>query len=426
MKQRGRPTRASDGDVSAEGEQTKTKQAAAVNATNGPKKRSDSLPRFNTLTKQRLIKKRDTATTTQIAKALVEAHEEGERRRSNSVCRRSINKESSQCASPNLRANRKRAASPNPILQPPNKKMATADDLMRAISEVNQNVATMNARMQSFCTREDFNRMAGEIRDKVEKNTEGISKLNQLRKEDQIKLSDRVETIIDRKIASNKSLSRGITTLTKSEAEQERDYLLARRSMLVWPAADPDLTIAAENFLTNVLKIPRTTVETMKIEHVERMRQARRSRIKDEILIRFKTVNDRDAAQSYAPNLASVAHAAGLRLHLPGHLMGLFRQFEQHAGALKAKHPEMKRSLKFDDSVQSLAMDVKLGMLSNWQRIAEHEMRQISRMRIEKNNVQAQAKASGPGADDRRAVLMIEREERPPVVVGEDEEDLAA
>ena len=81
--------------------------------------------------------------------------------------------------------------------------------------------------------------------------------------------------------------------------------------------------------------------------------------------------------------------AAGLRLHLPGHLMALFRQFEQHASALKAKHPEMKRSIKFDDSVQSLAMDVKLGVLSNWQRIAEHEMRQISRMRIEKNNVQA-------------------------------------
>ena len=144
MKQRGRPTKASGGDVSAEEKQTKTKddiqktkQTAAVNVTNEPKKRSGSLPRFNTSAKQRLIKRRDTSTTTQIAKALVEAHEEGERRRSNSVCRRSINKESSQCASPNLRAGRKIAASPNPILQPPNKKMATADDLMRAISEVN-------------------------------------------------------------------------------------------------------------------------------------------------------------------------------------------------------------------------------------------------------------------------------------------------
>ena len=393
--------------------------------------KTSNTPSFSTGKKQAAFRKKTSATVTTAT-----ADKRGETPKARSVLtgaeapqsaqtrtRKVNNVTTSQSASPSLPNKRKRQPSPEAPEGPPSKKMASSDDLLKAIAEVNKNVALMNTRLQSFCTKEDFASMAREVKSGVERNAAGIDKLHELRRQDNIRFDQRVEQIIDKKIAGEKSLSRGVLSLTQRESDQERDFLEARRSILVWPAPGEDLLRAAELFMAKTLMIPEAEIEGLEIEHVSRQRQSRRSRIKDELLIRFRKSNDRDVAQSYAPNLANVGSEAGLRMQIPDHLKGLFKQFEKHAAALKQKHPTLKRSIKFDDSCQSLAMDAKLSASKGWQRISGQDMRQITQIYAERNTLSHQKKPSTKDEEERQEVLMLTPDPVPELVVVEDEDD---
>ena len=79
-----------------------------------------------------------------------------------------------------------------------------------------------------------------------------------------------------------------IEALTNGEGRrnEERDFLEARCSMKMWPVkgTDDSLEEACRKFPTDVLEIPPDTAENVGIHCVRRVRQARRSRIDDEIL----------------------------------------------------------------------------------------------------------------------------------------------
>ena len=83
--------------------------------------------------------------------------------------------------------------------------------------------------------------------------------------------------------------------------------------------------------------------------------------------------------QSYAPNLAQANGKAGLRLEIPEHLKGIFKQFEIHAGALRERHSVVKRSIKHADINDSKCMDVKLES-TGWHRITAREIGEVTRL----------------------------------------------
>ena len=56
-------------------------------------------------------------------------------------------------------------------------------------------------------------------------------------------------------------------------------------------------------------------------------------------------------------------------------------------------------------------MDVKLSLSSSWHRITDHEIRQITRLQTERNDLNIQAKAKGQTAEEKRAALMIDEED---------------
>ena len=138
------------------------------------------------------------------------------------------------------------------------------------------------------------------------------------------------------------------------------------RSMRMWPVPEGDETAekAARDFITNILEVPRITVARLRIDFVRRVSATRRSRVGEEVLVRFKDVGDRDAVQSYAPNLSKMNGKAGIRLEIPTHLRQTFRLLDSHGGEIKKKHALAKRSIRFDDSTNSLVLDVKISDLS--------------------------------------------------------------
>ena len=183
--------------------------------------------------------------------------------------------------------------------------------------------------------------------------------------------------------------------------------MTARRSIRMWPITkSADLILAVRHFLTTILEIPCVVVDGLIVDEVVPQQQPRQSRVLDEVLVRFQTSHDRDIVQSYASNLFFHTGKAGLRMELPDHLKGLFKQFEVHAGNLRSVHGQIKRSIRFDDTNHSLCMDVKLDN-TGWHRLNKEQMAQISKARSLVPSHFSQAN-SGKREAEMRMIMLID------------------
>ena len=97
--------------------------------------------------------------------------------------------------------------------------------------------------------------------------------------------------------------------------------------MRMWPVpnGDENAEKAARDFMVNVPEVPRIMVARIRIDFVRRVSGARRSRVEDEVMVRFEDAHDRDTVQFYAANLAKHVGKAGIRLDKPVHLRHVFR-----------------------------------------------------------------------------------------------------
>ena len=118
-------------------------------------------------------------------------------------------------------------------------------------------------KVNSIPTREDFEKMdrnVNSMRCEIADNTarlDSITKQQEAEKKDFVR---NVERVIDSRMAYHKSTRTGVLTPTAGEAEKERLFLLARRTILLWPvnmAANPGN--AVRNFLETVLKVHTST-----------------------------------------------------------------------------------------------------------------------------------------------------------------------
>ena len=164
------------------------------------------------------------------------------------------------------------------------------------------------------------------------------------------------------------------TNKTLDEQVKEKNYLIARRTMRMWPvkvsAEVKSLTAAARTFCLEILKMPADQAEALQISGVIEAAPSRRGRIKNEIVVTFKTAADRDLVQSFAPNLKELQGKAGVRVDIPEHLQTTFKVLEEHANGIKGKYKEaVRRSIMFDDSSRCLMLDICLPNSSNWHRI---------------------------------------------------------
>ena len=132
----------------------------------------------------------------------------------------------------------------------------------------------------------------------------------------------------------------------------------------IQPDENGDLLPGLDEFVLKKLKIPAGLLSKDDIKFVRKVKPTRRSKVKDEVLVAFTTVEARDLVQSYARNLGEWVgqdgkSTAGLRMEVPERLIGEFKIFEQYGFAMKEKHGNgFKRNIKIDDSKMGLYMDV--------------------------------------------------------------------
>ena len=90
-----------------------------------------------------------------------------------------------------------------------------------------------------------------------------------------------------------------------------------------------------------------------------RNRDKKENKIKDEVLITFETVGERDDVRSFARNLERKGR--GVRLEVPDHLCPSFRVLQEVGYKLKQKNSQLKRNIPFDDGAMDLKMDISTG-----------------------------------------------------------------
>ena len=170
---------------------------------------------------------------------------------------------------------------------------------------------------------------------------------------------------------------------TEDEPRSDRRdeaYSRARRSLRLWPISkEGNLKERTEEFLVNELLLDQQHAVGLSFE-VKRVGNSARSRdsaprtIRDEVLVVFESVRDRDDVRSFAKNLER--RGRGLRLEVPDHLWPSFRVLQSIGYELKQKHPGLKLNVLFDDENKNLKLDVCTGTDLPWRTIYPDGARQ--------------------------------------------------
>ena len=163
-------------------------------------------------------------------------------------------------------------------------------------------------------------------------------------------------------------------------------YWVARKSFRLWPVpgnTDEDIWRECESFMSEKLQFPVQRLSGNDFESMSRvMPSARNTKIRDEILVVFKSTKTRDSVASYAKNLAKYIGpdglpTAGLRAEIPDPLIGKFNDLERYGRILKRQHGNgLKRNIKFDDALLTLFMDVKLPNSDDWMKVTWEKARE--------------------------------------------------
>ena len=158
-------------------------------------------------------------------------------------------------------------------------------------------------------------------------------------------------------------------------------------------STEAEMTKELGNFVVEKLKIPSGILSDKDINFVRRVKSSKRSKIENEVLVAFNSVEARDLVQSYARNLADWVDpdnkkpTAGLRMEVPERLIGDFKALEQYGHAMKEKHGRgFKRHIKIDDSALCLYLDVFLPKKEKWIRVDMDHVREDNKKRRKDNN----------------------------------------
>ena len=211
-----------------------------------------------------------------------------------------------------------------------------------------------------------------------------MRKLRQHCEESQAKFESKMErrmeereTNIERRLvsieakASRPVASRGSVDSPEKKKKQDRAYEVARRTLKMWPIRGPDLEDSVRVFMKTKLKIDDDRIKS--IGRIEvKLSNGRAAREKAEVLATFDCREDRDYVKSMGISLADQSNV-GMSIHVPGFLLDNYYALSSIGYSIRQNQDGVKRSIKFDDSIQNIYLDIFIG--GKWKRILPHEAR---------------------------------------------------
>ena len=156
-----------------------------------------------------------------------------------------------------------------------------------------------------------------------------------------------------------------------STPRREEAYNKSRRSLKMWPVKGEDLEDSVKMFMANKLKINDDRIRSMGPVSVKSA-YGRAAVGRAEVVVVFDCREDRDFVKAAGYNLAGEKEV-GMSIHVPGHLLDNYHALSSIGYNIKTKNEGVKRSIKFDDSIQNIYLDICIGGI--WRRILPREAR---------------------------------------------------
>ena len=112
-------------------------------------------------------------------------------------------------------------------------------------------------------------------------------------------------------------------------------------------------------FLRDKLKVENP--EELDFDDISFPRVVQRSKIRNEVLVRFSSVSERDEVISHAVNLKDCQTDTGVRLDIPDHLQADFKVLIQYGNdARKHYGVDVRRSVRFFEEEYGLILHLGL------------------------------------------------------------------
>ena len=205
------------------------------------------------------------------------------------------------------------------------------------------------------------------------------------------------------------------TAVTAPRLESEdigatQEYYMARRSLRIWPIrgiSNRELWLATGNFIKDDLGHLNLTEHW--IESISRPNFQSGPSAVDEVVVRFKTADLRDAVMGSSSRLTTKIDdqgkpTAGLRIEITAALRPAMKILERYGQQLRARHgPGTRRHFKFDDIDRSLYLNIKLPGDTRWSKVTlDMARRGVSvRERFTSEELERRIDINGPPANER-------------------------
>ena len=214
----------------------------------------------------------------------------------------------------------------------------------------------------------------------VDQNQRAIHEVRAEVERREVELPGKVRAIVEQAISGRPPADRGTgmrprpfsrplasdTEAVPSRQDRRAEaYDVARRSLRLWPIPKGgDLSDRVVDFMVNELRLDQQHASSLNFTAKRsggarpRDRELQSQVVKDEVVVCFETIRERDDVRSFAKNLERKGR--GLRLEVPDHLWPSFRALQEVAFALKQKHTNLRRNVLFDDDRRDLKMDFSI------------------------------------------------------------------
>ena len=206
------------------------------------------------------------------------------------------------------------------------------------------------------------------VEERLAQNALDIRKLDERFDKAESEFASRVDAILDSRLGGVQGVSPGsgvssqplrpTSPKTSKQARETDAYWTARRSLRIAPVPNRDLKNGAIGFVEEHLDADASILHALPPSAFRRPPSNRNSAIREEIIVCFKTLGDRDYIKSLAYKLAGKKDHV-VRLELPSHLLGQHRVLGKAGQELRAGLSGSKTIIRFDDDNLRLVMDYK-------------------------------------------------------------------
>ena len=162
---------------------------------------------------------------------------------------------------------------------------------------------------------------------------------------------------------------RGSPTGWKGAAKRKEDqYWDCRRSLRLRPIKTAGVEDVI-NYMQTKLKLDTEFTSCMGPLSIQRVPSGPAAKIKDEVIVKFNSIEARDVVKGAARNLAGRGHEYGVRLEIPNSLKGAMGALQAVSYEVRQKFSDARTNVLMEDESMDLVLDFCVGEGRTWRRM---------------------------------------------------------